>query len=208
MIDRKAHWDDVYQDKSPLEVSWYQGKPTLSLEMIHHTGIDKREAVIDIGGGASTLVDYLLEAGYRDLSVLDISENALRYAQQRLGSRAQDVKWVTADITAFTAPVRYALWHDRAVFHFLTDKTDRARYLSVLKSSLQPGGHLIMAAFAIGGPSKCSGLDIVQYDAHKLNQELGAAFDLVEEQAEIHLTPDGREQKFGYFRYVYRPDSA
>lgn len=207
MDERKAHWEHVYSEKSPLEVSWYQGKPELSLEMIDHAGIDKSGAVIDIGGGASTLVDYLLDAGYSNLSVLDISAGALTYAQQRLAERAKTVQWLITDITDFNPPARYALWHDRAVFHFLTETADRQSYVSVLRRSLQSGGHLIMAAFAIGGPTKCSGLDIVQYDAEKLGQELGPEFELVEERAERHQTPDGREQKFGYFRFVFRPSS-
>lgn len=208
MDERKTHWDKVYQDKSPLEVSWYQGKPALSLELIEHTGIAKTDAVIDIGGGASTLVDYLLEDGYSNLSVLDISAKALTHAQQRLGPRAQRVQWVISDITEFNPPVQYALWHDRAVFHFLTDPADRQRYVSALQNGLQHGGHLIMAAFAIGGPLKCSGLDIEQYDAEKLGRELGPAFELEEERAESHRTPDGREQKFGYFRYRFQPSAS
>jgi SAM-dependent methyltransferase len=208
MSDKKAHWEEVYQTRSIQEVSWYQHKPELSLQLIAQTGITKDDAIIDVGGGASTLVDYLLEAGYSNVAVLDISAHALRHAQQRLGNQASNVTWLVSDITEFTPPVRYSLWHDRAVFHFLTNKFDRERYLAVLKQSLQPGGHLIIAAFGIGGPTQCSGLDIVQYDADKLARELGTGFDLVEEKAEAHQTPDSREQKFGYFRYIYRPDFA
>jgi SAM-dependent methyltransferase len=204
MTDRKNHWEHVYQDKAPLEVSWYQQKPELSLELIRHTGIDKTSALIDIGGGASTLVDYLLGDGYTNISVLDISAKALQHAQQRLGESAKAVRWIVTDITAFNAPSTYELWHDRAVFHFLTAQSDRQAYVSVLKRSLNPNGHVIIAAFGIGGPLKCSGLDIVQYDAKKLFKELGDEFDLVEEASEIHHTPDGREQLFGYFRFIYR----
>jgi len=203
MSERKDHWEHVYEAKSPLEVSWYQKAPTLSLDMIRHTGIDKTSAIIDIGGGASTLVDYLLAEGFSNISVLDISAKALAHAQQRLGARAEAIRWIVTDITAFASQTAYGLWHDRAVFHFLTDKSDRQAYISILKRSLQPGGHLIMAAFAIGGPLKCSGLDIVQYDADKLCAELGAEFELVEEASELHQTPDARQQKFGYFRFIY-----
>lgn len=207
MSDMKEHWEGVYQDKSPLETSWYQIKPALSLQLISHCGVDKDAAIIDIGGGASTLVDYLLEEGYSNISVLDISSNALEYARQRLGSRAGAVDWIVADITEFTAPVKYKLWHDRAVFHFLTEQADREAYVDALKASLVPGGHVIMAAFGIGGPLKCSNLDIVQYDADKLCQELGTGFELAEEAAEVHETPDGRQQKFGYFRFIYLQES-
>jgi ubiquinone/menaquinone biosynthesis C-methylase UbiE len=207
MTDMKDHWEQVYQNKSPLAVSWFQQKPVLSLELIQHTGIVKSSALIDIGGGASTLVDHLLEEGYRNISVLDISSNALSHAQQRLGPRANSVQWIVADITAFKASLKYQVWHDRAVFHFLTDAVDRSAYVAVLKQSLLPGGHVIIAAFAIGGPLKCSGLDIVQYDANKLCTELGTDFELVEETGELHTTPDGRQQKFGYFRLIYQPSS-
>ncbi len=202
---RKTHWEDVYRDKSPLKVSWFQQRPELSLELIKHTSIGKNSELIDIGGGASTLVDCLLDEGYSNISVLDISSNALDYAQHRLGNRASSVNWIVTDITSYKPSMKYILWHDRAVFHFLTDKADRVAYVSVLKEGLQPGGHLIIAAFGIGGPQKCSGLDIVQYDANKLMAELGEEFDLVEEASEIHHTPDAREQLFGYFRFIYRP---
>jgi ubiquinone/menaquinone biosynthesis C-methylase UbiE len=207
MSDRKQHWDQVYQQKSALDVSWYQQKPTLSLKMIHSSGIVGSAAIIDIGGGASTLVDFLLADGFSNITVLDISAAALLQAQQRLGKNAVAVNWIVSDIVTFTAPSQYELWHDRAVFHFLTDKQDRRQYVANLKRSLKSGGHVVIAAFAIGGPQKCSGLDIVQYDADKLQLELGADFQLVQEAAETHLTPDGREQKFGYFRFNYRQNA-
>lgn len=204
MSERKTHWDQVYQNKSPLEVSWYQKQPTICLDLIEHTGISKDAALIDVGGGASTLIDHLMAAGYTNLTVLDISAAALAHAQQRMGQQANAVNWIVADVTEFSAPTKYALWHDRAVFHFLTKQSDRDAYISVLRQSLQPGGHMILAAFGIGGPDKCSGLDIVQYDAEKLSAELGKEFVLQEETAETHQTPDGRPQKFGYFRFIYQ----
>jgi len=204
MSERKTHWDQVYQNKSPLEVSWYQKQPAICLELIEHTGISKDAALIDVGGGASTLIDHLMAAGYTNLTVLDISAAALAHAQQRMGQQANAVNWIVADVTEFSAPTKYALWHDRAVFHFLTKQSDRDAYISVLRQSLQPGGHMILAAFGIGGPDKCSGLDIVQYDAEKLSAELGKEFVLQEETAETHQTPDGRPQKFGYFRFIYQ----
>lgn len=205
MSDRKTHWEAVYQDKSPQAVSWYQHKPTLSLRLIAQCGLSKTAAIIDVGGGASTLVDYLLADGYTDLTVLDISTTALSFAQQRLGDRAKRVNWIASDITTFETDARYDVWHDRAVFHFLTDTADRRKYVANLKHALQPGGHVILAAFAIGGPTKCSGLDIVQYDAVKLASELGKEFTLLEQAEELHRTPAGGEQKFGFFCYQYRP---
>ena len=205
MFDRKTHWQNIYRDKSAREVSWYQKTPALSLELVHATGIDRDAPVIDVGGGASVLVDHLLADGYTRVAVLDISANALDSARQRLGDAANAVSWIEADITQFSPPQPYALWHDRAVFHFLTEPSDRARYVDTLTSALQPDGHLVLAAFAIGGPTRCSGLEIVQYDADKLAAELGAAFRLVEERSETHLTPGNTEQKFGYFRFQYRP---
>jgi len=205
MFDRKAHWESVYQESSPLEVSWFQKEPSLSLELIHRTQIARDEPIIDVGGGASVLVDYLCNEGYTNIAVLDISEKALACAKDRLGDAAKIVEWYEDDITQFKAPHPFSLWHDRAVFHFLTNKSDRESYIKILKHSLSPGGHLIIAAFAIGGPTKCSGLDIVQYDAEKLMAELGEDFELLEERHEVHITPADKEQKFMYFRFIRRP---
>ncbi|RRQ22143.1 class I SAM-dependent methyltransferase [Thiohalobacter thiocyanaticus] len=202
MTDRKSHWEAIYRDKSPLEVSWYQQEPALSLELIRHSGIAHDAPIIDVGGGASVLVDRLQAAGYTNLSVLDISTQALACARRRLGMAAEHIDWIEADITAFSPSCNYALWHDRAVFHFLTGKVDRVRYVEVLHRALPPGGQLIIAAFAIGGPEKCSGLDIIQYDADRLLAELGPGFELVETRHEAHLTPAGGEQKFSYFRFI------
>lgn len=201
-MNRKAHWENVYTDKSPLEVSWYQQEPTLSLSLIHETKIDKDAAIIDVGGGASLLVDRLFNEGYQHLSVLDISGRALNHARERLGVNAEKVEWYEEDVTAFRAPHPYILWHDRAVFHFLNDEADRRRYVAALEQAVPSGGHIIIAAFAIGGPEKCSGLDIVQYDSAKLVNVLGGEFRLLEEQVEIHLTPSKAEQKFVYFHLV------
>ena len=199
MIDRKAHWENVYANKSPLRVSWYQKDPDLSLQLIRNTRLALDAAIIDVGGGASTLVDKLCEQAYTNVAVLDVSANALAHAKSRLAGKANAVEWFEEDVTCFSPPHRFALWHDRAVFHFLTTKPDRDKYISVLKQSLEPGGHLIIMAFAIGGPLKCSGLDIVQYDTNKLMAELGQGFELVETGYEIHTTPSDMEQKFAYF---------
>ncbi len=202
MIDRKSHWQAIYQEKSPLEVSWYQGEPRLSLELIRHCGLRYEEAIIDVGGGASVLVDFLFREGYTNLSVLDISAVALDSARNRMGEAARQVQWIEADVTDFKPSRQFALWHDRAVFHFLTEASDRDKYIARLKAGLRPGGHLVLASFAIGGPERCSGLPIVQYDSSKLKAELGDEFVLVEERAEVHVTPTGKSQKFVYFRFV------
>ncbi|MDH5356017.1 MAG: methyltransferase domain-containing protein [Gammaproteobacteria bacterium] len=202
MTDRKDHWENIYQDKSPENVSWYQQQPSLSLQLIQNTQLALDEAIIDIGGGTSSLVDHLIGIGYLDISVLDISENALSRARYRLGDAAKKVKWYASDVTEFKAAQQYSLWHDRAVFHFLTAESDRRQYIRVLNQSLKPGGHLVIAAFAIGGPEKCSGLEVVQYDARKLSTELGEDYELVEETVELHITPSNMEQKFGYFRFI------
>lgn len=202
MLDRKAHWQNVYQKKSPLDVSWYQKEPKLSLDLIHRAGLRSDEAIIDIGGGASVLVDCLHKEGFTNLSVLDISKNALASAKNRLGDLAKSIEWFETDIIEFSSPHQFSLWHDRAVFHFLTDKSDRNNYVKALKQALRPGGHLIIAAFAIGGPDKCSGLEIIQYDSTKLIAELSGDFELVEERNEVHITPGNKEQKFMYFRFT------
>lgn len=199
-MDRQAHWEAVYARRDPLEVSWYQSEPALSLDLIAATGAAHDAPVIDVGGGASLLVDRLLQRGYADVTVLDLSAHALAHARARLGAQAGRVHWLVADVTAFAPARPYAVWHDRAVFHFLTDADDRRKYVQALSRSLAPDGQVVIAAFAVGGPTQCSGLDIVQYDAEKLARALGPAFRLVEERAERHITPGGKEQQFGYFR--------
>ena len=203
MSDSKKHWDNIYKDKVAEDVSWFQPKPGLSLELIDRAKIDPAEPVIDVGGGLSRLVDILYENGYSNLAVLDISVNAISATQQRLGTKARQIDWFVQDILQFKADHTFALWHDRAVFHFLTRKADRQQYINVLKRSLKNNGHLIIAAFAIGGPEKCSGLDIVQYDSEKLQSELGDSFFLVEQQSEVHITPSNVEQQFTYYRFIH-----
>lgn len=204
MSDRKEHWEAVYRNKSPLEVSWYQKAPTLSLQLIRNSGIAVDEPIIDVGGGASILVDTLSDAGYSNLSVLDLSSTALSHAQNRLGDQAKSITWYEADITQFIPSTTFSLWHDRAVFHFLTNAEDRRRYVEVLTRGLRPGGHLVIAAFAIGGPTRCSNLEIVQYDTEKMGNILGGEFELIETQQELHQTPAEKEQLFGYFHWIRR----
>jgi 2-polyprenyl-3-methyl-5-hydroxy-6-metoxy-1,4-benzoquinol methylase len=199
-ISRKTHWEQIYKKKSPSDVSWYLTYPGQSLKLIETMGIDKNQSIIDVGGGASVLVDYLIDAGFSRLAVLDISAQSLQHAKTRLREKANDIEWYEADITHFQPPHLFELWHDRAVFHFLTHAEDRKQYVQVLKNALIPEGHLIIATFAIDGPEKCSGLDVVRYDAPSLCAELGDEFELLEVQNENHLTPANVEQKFTYFR--------
>jgi SAM-dependent methyltransferase len=200
-FDRKRHWEGVYGDKPAQQTSWYQKEPRLSLLMVANAGLDHDAALIDVGGGASLLVDHLLGLGYLNLSVLDISGAALEQARQRLGEKASRVNWIEADVTSYDPDRQFNLWHDRAAFHFLTAKEDRLQYVQVLRKSLAPGGQAVIAAFAPRGPAKCSGLDIVRYDAVKLGDELGTEFILEEQKEESHVTPANREQLFNFFRF-------
>lgn len=203
MSDRKHHWENVYRNKSPDSVSWFQQEPTLSLSLISRAGLSLDAPIIDVGGGASLLVDKLCDAAYSNISVLDVSGNALAHARKRLGSKEKAVHWFEKDVTRFRPPHRFTLWHDRAVFHFLTNRSDRESYVRVLNKALEPRGTLVIMAFALDGPARCSGLDIVQYDAEKLTAELGEGFELEETGNEVHLTPAGDQQKFAYFRFKY-----
>jgi SAM-dependent methyltransferase len=195
------HWEDTYRTKTPDRVSWYQAEPVRSMSMIRNAGLSLGEPLIDVGGGASVLVDRLLAAGHTDLTVLDISSSALAASRQRLGGAAERVAWVCADVLGYRPERQYALWHDRALFHFLTTAEDRARYRDALRRGLRKGGQLVLAAFAVGGPLRCSGLDIVQYGADTLSAELGPGFRLAEQARETHVTPAGGEQLFAWFRY-------
>ena len=205
MFDRRIHWQKIFQEKSALDFSWYQKAPKLSLELIRCSQVASNEAVIDVGGGASVLVDHLSKECFKNLAVLDISANALASTKNRLGDSANNIECFVADITQFYTTNKFSLWHDRAVFHFLTDHTDRKSYVKALKNSLRPEGHLIIATFAIGGPEKCSGLDIVQYDSEKMIAVLGEDFELVEERKEVHITLAKKEQKFIFFHFLKVP---
>ena len=205
MFNRKKHWGDVYQEKLHSELSWYQKEPKLSLELIRCTNVASNDAIIDVGGGASVLVDYLSKESFTNLTVLDISENAIAMAKKRLGDTAKSIEWIVTDITQFDTSQKFSLWHDRALFHFLTDPSDREIYVKALIKAIRTEGHLIIATFAIGGPEKCSGLEIVQYDSEKMIAELGDNFSLVEERKEIHITPANKEQEFIFFHFLRVP---
>jgi SAM-dependent methyltransferase len=202
-MNRQQHWNQVYQARGPQEVSWYQHRPEMSLALIAASGVSRDAGIIDIGGGASTLVDCLLDQGYTGLAVLDLSRVALDTSRSRLGQLAGTVEWFEADVTTFTPPHRFGLWHDRAVFHFLTDPADRSGYVATLRRGLQPGGSVVISAFAPDGPPKCSGLDVVRYDEQRILAELGAEFRLHEVRRETHVTPWGSEQRFIYCRFQW-----
>jgi SAM-dependent methyltransferase len=198
MVDQQQHWEKVYSNRAADQVSWFQPHAASSLRLIAASA-DKDANIIDVGGGASVLVDDLLDAGYRNLTVLDLAESALAASRARLGVRAQAAQWIAADITRASLPAaRYDVWHDRAVFHFLTDPADRARYVAQVLKSVKPGGRVIVAAFGPGGPLQCSGLDVMRYAPDALHGAFGAPFRLLGHETEIHHTPSGQEQEFVY----------
>jgi SAM-dependent methyltransferase len=195
---RQAHWEGVYTKKGENEVSWFQENPAPSLELIAQVGATSASAIIDIGGGASRLVDNLVERGFEDVTVLDLSEAALEAAKARLGDRAAQVHWIVADATVWEPLRAYDIWHDRAAFHFLTEDRDRAAYIARLELALKVGGYAIIATFALDGPERCSGLPVVRYDPVSLAQTLGPAFQLVDTRRHAHATPWGTEQLFQF----------
>jgi hypothetical protein len=197
-FERRTHWEGVYDAKQPGEVSWYQERALTSLALINQANIPLDATIADIGGGASTLVDDLIAQGRTSVIVLDISEAALGHARARLGSRAERVQWIAADVTQWRPRRPVALWHDRAVLHFLTEERDQRAYGDHLREALTPNGWAVIAGFAPGGPTKCSGLDIVQHNADSLAALLGDGFALVTMRAEIHRTPWNAEQAFCY----------
>jgi len=200
-VTRQEHWNEIYRIRGAHDVSWHQRRPDLSLELIAESGVSKDAGIIDVGGGASTLVDSLLDAGYQRLAVLDISGEALALSRTRLGPRAAAVEWFEADVTTFQPSHRYGLWHDRAVFHFLTSTDDRSAYVAALRRALEPAGAVIISTFALDGPRKCSGLDVVRYDERSICAELGSQFMLLDVRRETHVTPRRSRQRFVYFRF-------
>jgi ubiquinone/menaquinone biosynthesis C-methylase UbiE len=198
-MDSKQHWEQVYATKSSDSVSWFQEHADQSLRLIHNTELGKDAAIIDVGGGASNLVDDLAAEDYTDLTVLDLSSAALAVAKQRLGKQADAVHWMEGDITRAEFPeYRFDIWHDRAVFHFLTDPADRHAYVERVMHAVRPDGHVIVATFAADGPEKCSGLPVMRYQPEGLHAEFGDAFLLVAHEKEVHHTPFGTDQQFVY----------
>jgi len=199
MNKQQEHWEKVYQTKQPDSVSWFQEHATRSLEIIRSIGAPSDGQIIDVGGGASTLVDDLLIGGFKHMSVLDLSASALEVARKRLGPLGQNVTWITGDIRTVNLPAQtYDIWHDRAVFHFLTEPADRMAYVRQVIKAVKPGGHVIVATFAPDGPEQCSGLPVVRYDPDQLHGEFGPAFELLEHTSEEHKTPWGSVQHFVY----------
>ncbi len=205
-MDSKAHWEEVYGAKPSSSMSWFQALPIRSLELILDSGATLDSAIIDVGGGDSTLVDALLDRGFSRVTVLDISRAALARAQERLGARAANVTWLEADMRNAELPRHgYQLWHDRAAFHFLLSAGNRRRYVDTLRHALAPGGTLVIATFAADGPTRCSALDVARYSAETLRAELGADFELVRAFEDSHRTPGDAEQQFTFAAFRRAP---
>jgi SAM-dependent methyltransferase len=198
--ERHAHWTDLYAKKREDEVSWFQTTPSVSLDLIARTGLPTTARLIDVGAGASRLVDALLDRGFSALTLLDVAEPALAASRARLGPRAGEVRWIARDLLDFVPDAPFDLWHDRAVFHFLTESAQRAAYADLLRRSLRPAGQAIVGTFSPDGPEKCSGLPVVRYDAAGLVDALGPGFKLLETLRHEHVTPSGRVQPFTFVR--------
>ena len=198
-MDSKSHWEAVYSTRSPEDVSWYQPYPVRSLELLSTANLGTGSAIIDVGGGDSTLVSALLDQRVGQITVLDVSACALARARERLGARSNQVTWLEADVTRVSlAPAAYTHWHDRAVFHFLTSPEDREAYVRTAAHAIRPGGTMVIATFADDGPLRCSGLDVARYSPATLTDALGPDFALRQSVADVHLTPSGAEQRFTY----------
>src|SRR3989344_2074237 len=193
--DAKEHWENIYQTKNTDEVSWYQEKPETSLNLISETSIEKNAKIIDVGAGASKLADNLLALGFRNITALDVSLNALNKSKKRLGDRANNVKWIVSDLREFETNDRYDFWHDRAVLHFLTEEEDIKKYIKLVRTYLKPKGYVIVSTFSINGPKRCSGLDIKQY-AEDSAKKLFSDFAHIKSFEEEHITPWGSSQIF------------
>lgn len=203
-MSNQAHWNNIYRTKERNEVSWYAPHLSRSLSFITEAAPDKAAEIIDIGAGESTLVEDLLDSGYHNLSMLDISDEAVTATQQRLGERSRSIHWYVGDVTSVALPTaRFDVWHDRAVFHFLLDAGQRAAYVAQLRRCVKPSGQVIIATFAEDGPFKCSGLPVARYTASSMITELGEEFELVDQANEEHLTPAGSIQKFIYCRFQH-----
>jgi SAM-dependent methyltransferase len=199
---QQTHWENLYQAKGEQEVSWFQESPTLSLELIALAGAVPSTGIIDIGGGTSRLVDCLLAQGYRDVTVLDLSSTALATARERLGSDADRAKWIVADVTTWEPSERYAVWHDRAAFHFLNKREEQTAYVRCLGHALKDGGHAIIGTFALDGPEKCSGLPVTRHNAETIGKLLGPGFSLVDSRRHQHATPWQSVQNFQFSTFV------
>ena len=197
-MEGREHWDRIYGSRSPDNVSWYEPVPVTSRTLIAGSVEEGAESVIDIGGGASTLVDHVLDLGVKHVAVLDISEAGLAVSKRRLGSRARLVEWIVGDVTILEDVGRFDVWHDRAVFHFLTDEGDRRHYVRLAERTIQPGGTAVMATFAVDGPERCSGLEVRRYGSEQLAAQCGPGFQLTQTQRHLHITPGSVRQNVLY----------
>ena len=197
-MDRASHWDTIYVRRGADEVSWFEATPTLSIRRVREAVAGGARSAIDIGGGASRLVDHLLQMGLDRIGVVDVSQRALDIARTRLGEQGDVVDWIVGDVAELDDVGRFDVWHDRAVFHFLTEAADRRRYVSLCERTLEPGGVAVMATFAPDGPATCSGLPVCRYDARELSERCGRMFELVDDERYLHITPGGVSQSFVY----------
>ena len=198
-MDVKTHWERIYTTKAPDQVSWYRPHLEKSLALIERAAGGRTAFIIDVGGGESTLVDDLLARGYENLSVLDVAQTAIDVTRKRLKKSADRVRWMVGDITTVELDSQaYDVWHDRAVFHFLTSVEQRAAYINKVAHAVRTGGHIIIGAFGPEGPARCSGLDVMRYDAQSLHNEFGRGFRLIDSSKELHETPFGTKQQFLY----------
>jgi hypothetical protein len=197
-FDTRSHWENVYRAKGQHGVSWFEESPAISLGFIHATGAKADASIIDIGGGASRLVDALLDDGFEAITVLDLSDEALAISKARLGARSVRVRWIAVDVTAWEPSQSYDVWHDRAAFHFLTSQKDRTAYAERILSAVRVGGHVIIGTFALDGPERCSELPVVRHDAASIGQMLGPSFELIESRKHSHQTPMGKTQHFQF----------
>ena len=202
--NQKDHWERVYKKHASTEVGWYQAYPARSLKLISDAGVGMDCRIIDIGGGTSKLAGYLLDLGYKQITVLDLSKNAIEKAKMQLGEKSGRINWIEANVTKYSFTEQYDIWHDRAVFHFLTEAADREGYKDSLNQALKVNGHLIISTFSPDAPPKCSGLPVVRYSAEALKNELGAHFTLIESLYEDHVTPSGIKQNFIFCRFIKR----
>jgi SAM-dependent methyltransferase len=206
--ERQAHWESVYATKGEKEVSWFQETPAPSLELLALIGATGRSAVIDVGGGASRLVDSLVARGYEDITVLDLSQAALAAAKARIAHKADRIQWIAVDVTTWEPARTYDVWHDRAAFHFLTNSADQTAYRDRLRRALRRGGYAIIGTFALDGPQMCSGLPVARWDAESLGAFLGPDFVLVDARSHEHETPRGAKQRFQFSTFRFRRENG
>jgi 2-polyprenyl-3-methyl-5-hydroxy-6-metoxy-1,4-benzoquinol methylase len=198
-MDTQAHWERIYSTKAPTEVSWFSPHLETSLALVERVASDRSASIIDVGGGESTLVDDLIGSGYQNVTVMDLARTAIEHSKKRLGAASRSVTWLVADILQAQFPAAsFDVWHDRAVFHFLTEAALRLAYVQVVASAVKPGGHVIVATFGPEGPKKCSGLDVMRYDSDSLHGAFGSRFRLIDSLKELHQTPFGTIQQFLY----------